>query len=72
MIEVVKVDAKVISHHGTGVVVEFEVVVGDSLKGRYYHLRIPKVLDLREDLKWHYPELFGVRGSPETTKKWEG
>ena len=71
MIELRVVNVEILATYGTGVAIEFEVVVEDTAKGKYYNLKIPKLLDLREDLEWYYPEIFKAKGSPEMPSKWE-
>ena len=72
MIEVRVMDVEIVKTYGFSVVIELDVAIEDIQGGRIYYCRIPKVVDIRDDLKLRYPELFGVRGSPELTKKWEG
>ena len=72
MIEVKTMGAEVLKTYGFSVVIELDVAIEDIQGGRIYYCRIPKVVDIRDELKLRYPELFGVRGNPELTKKWEG
>lgn len=71
MIEISVKDVKILSTYRTGVAIEFEIVVWDTAKGKCYNLKIPKLLELREDLEWYYPEIFKAKGSPEMASKWE-
>ena len=72
MIEVKTMGAEVLKTYGFSVVIELDVAIEDIQGGRIYYCRIPKVVDIRDELKLRYPKLFEVRGSPELTKKWEG
>jgi len=65
VIKIWRVDAKIVNTHGTGVAIEFEILAEDTSEGKFYNLRIPKLLDLREDLEWYYPEIFKAKRSPE-------
>ena len=72
MIEVTVRDASVLKSYGFVAVIELDIYVHDHERGRSYYFRIPKVVEFGKELEWRYPELFGVRGSPELTKKSEG
>jgi len=72
VVEVEIMDVKITKTYGFWVALEFEIAITDHEKGKIYYLTIPKLMSLEEELKWYRPELFGVRGSPELTKKWEG
>jgi len=72
MFEVKVLGVRVVETYGFHVVVELDVTIEDEREGKIYFTTIPKAVDIKDELKWRYPELFGVRGSPELTKKWEG
>ena len=72
MIKVAVRDARVLESYGFVAVIELDVYIMDAERGRSYLVKIPKVVEFGKELEWRYPQLFGVRGSPELTKKWEG